>query len=386
MDIIEDLLGVRDNICAAYHPGMRQGFALKKLAELYPNKSVKELSVHAESSGTIVNSIAVESVVAFAEQQNSDQAYKKVLAIDGTWAGGYGTTREGTGFGVDDYQVKRAGRSLWMERCLPPPTKENTKIFLDILQHKLNESGVAGIYIEPDVIGDLGLVSFNQKLLREVKQLMLNHNLPIIADCVQQLGRTGSYWGENVDTILSDYPLLVVTTAKSASNGQPFGFTIMPKVIADAASPLSQITTNQMNGPLLRSLVVAEILRNSELQSWLRVKARDIEAIAGSYQLSLDDGGLRGKFLNRGIYLDNNDQVKLAQIALLVEDGLLVGATPSSIRYQPMLLEYSETNRLLSKVIFRRIDMVKSGNISTEVQDIFTKMQEIPSGLARKNF
>ena len=70
---------------------------------------------------------------------------------------------------------------------------------------------------------------------------------------------------------------------------------------------------------------------------------------------------------------------------MLIEDGILVGATPDSIRYQPMLLEYRETNRLLAEVIFRRVEKVKAGDVSLVVKEVFDRMQQMASGLARKN-
>ncbi len=383
-DHLEDLLGIRDNICAAYHPGVRQAFALESLAKLFPNKTVADVAVHTESSGTIVNSVAIESAVAFAERTHNATKPMRLLAVDGTWAGGYGSAREATGFGVDQHQVKRAGKSTWADRCLPPPTSENRTKFLAVVKAELKKQTVAGVYLEPDVVGDLGLVTTDPQLLQQIKHLMSRHQLPIILDCVQQLGRSGSYWGENVDRIFADYPLLIVTTAKSASNGQPFGFTLMPKEVADAAAPLTQITTNQMNGPLLRSLVVAEILNNVEFQTWLKRKSHQIEEIADKYGFAIGSHGLRGKYLNRGVYLKDNELVKLAQIALLVEDGILVGATPNTIRYQPMLLEYSETNRLIAELIFRRVKLVLDGVVSSEVQSIFDRMRDAPTGLARK--
>ncbi|MDH5532815.1 MAG: aminotransferase class III-fold pyridoxal phosphate-dependent enzyme [Candidatus Pacebacteria bacterium] len=384
MDYLEDLLEVRDNICAAYHPGVRQVFTLKKLANLYPNKNVKDVVVHTESSGSVVDSIAIESASAFAEKQLGN-VNNKVLAVNGTWAGGYGSAREGSGFGVDNQQVKKAGKNTWVDRCLPAPIKKNRKIFLDLLKEKLSNQKVAGIYLEPDVVGDLGLFSVDKQLLEAVKKLMLKHNLPIILDCVQQLGRSGSYWGENVDQVFNDYPLLILTTAKSASNGQPFGFVLMPKEIGDCAYPVSQITTNQMNGPLLRSLVVAEILSNKLFQKWLQKKSKDIEKVALKYGFQKNNLGLRGKYLNRGIYVGNNDLVKLVQLTLFIEDGILVGATPNSIRYQPMLLEYSETNLYVAETIFRKVKLVKEGKVSSEVESIYKKMNNTVSGLARDN-
>ena len=75
----------------------------------------------------------------------------------------------------------------------------------------------------------------------------------------------------------------------------------------------------------------------------------------------------------------------MVQIALLVEDGVLVGALPSAIRYQPMLLELSETNENVARIIFRRVKQVLKGNVSKEVKKIYNLMSGVSSGLAREN-
>lgn len=382
-DRLEDYLQIRDNVCSAYHPGLKQVFGLYELSSLYPGLKQSRVTVHSESSGTLVDCIAIESVVSFAEKHGRKNA--KVVAIDGTWAGGYGSAREATGYNVDKQQKERAGKALWVDRCLPPPVKKNEEEFLGILKNKIRDHKMAGLYIEPDVVGDLGVITVDANLLEKVKKMLLEAKIPIIIDCVQQLGRSGGYWGENVETILKNYPYLVVTTAKSASNGLPFGYTIIPKEIADCAYPLSHISTNQMNGPLLRVSIVAEIIKNEKFQQWLQKKSKKIEEIASEYGFERGEQGLRGKFLNRGIYVDNNETVKLAQIALLIEDGILVGALPEAIRYQPMLCELSESNALIARVLFKRIRKVIKGEISQEVINIYNKMKQITTGLARNN-
>jgi acetylornithine/succinyldiaminopimelate/putrescine aminotransferase len=386
MDRVENHLGIKDNICTAYHPGLRQGFALMELAKLYPNKKMLgNLTVHSESSGTVVDSIAIESVVSYAEKKSNHGKMQRVLAIDGTWAGGYGSAREGTGFGIDGQQKKKSGKNIWVDRCLPPPVAEFADRFLKVLNERIGRNGVAGLYLEPDIVGDLGIVDVDPSLLRKVVAIMKKNKLPIIADCVQQLGRTGSYWGDNVETILKDYPLLVLTTAKSSSNGQPFGFTIMPKEIAHSAHALSQITTNQMNGPLLRVLAVSKILANKQFQKWLGEKSKVIERIASEYGFKAGYRGLRGKHLNRGVYVGDNELVKLAQIALLIEDGVLVGAVPQALRYQPMLMELSETNEKVAHIIFKRVKKIMNGEVSPIVRKAYDMMRRVSTGLARQN-
>jgi len=337
-----------------------------------------------ESSGSIVNSIAIESVVAYAETVQKWSG-AKIAGIDGTWCGGYGSSREGSGFGVDQAQTSKSGKTLWLDRCLPFPDKKNGAQFLAIIKEKVEKHSLAGIYLEPDIAGDLGIFSPDKTVLEKMSAILKKYGVPLILDCIQQLGRTGGYWGENVETIFKDQPLLILTAAKSASNGQPFGYTILPKVISDVAYPISQVTTNQMNGPLLRSLVVAEILKNKQMQSWLEKKSNMIEEIAKKYDIEAGDNGLRGKFLNRGVFVGTDEQVKLVQIALFVEDGILVGALPGAIRYQPMLLELSSTNEYVAHAIFRRITQIKKGVVSKEVQEIYNRLASTPTGLARKN-
>lgn len=386
IDRFENHMGIKDNICTAYHPGLRQGFALKELANLYPNKKMlNNLTVHSESSGTVVDSIAIESVVSYAEKNINHGKMRRVLAVDGTWAGGYGSAREGTGFGIDGQQKTKSGKSIWVDRCLPPPTREFSDRFIEVLNRKLKNNEVAGLYLEPDIVGDLGIVDVDPALLKKVVAILKKSKLPIIGDCVQQLGRTGGYWGQNVETILNDYPLLVLTTAKSSSNGQPFGFIIMPKEVAHSAHALSQITTNQMNGPLLRAIAVSKVLSNRKFQKWLDRKSAVIERVAGEYGFKPGYKGLRGKNLNRGIYMGNNEKVKLAQIALLIEDGVLIGAVPEALRYQPMLFELSSTNEKVAHIIFSRVRKIMRDEVSPVVMETYEKMKQVATGLARKN-
>lgn len=383
-DLTEDYLGIRDNHAAIYHAGIRHGFVLDALAKLYPGKQKSEdVAVHIESSGTIANCIAIESVAAYMEKQGMVNG--KILAVDGSWAGGYGSAREATGFGINQQAHNRSAQNIWVDRCLPAPTKENAEVFLNMLNSKLKKEEVSGLFIEPDLIADFGVLRVDEDVIKKVVQVFTEKKLPIILDCVQQIGRTGGYFGEFAELLFKDFPLLVVTAAKSAGGGQPLSYTLMPKVIADAAYPLTQLTTNQMNGSLVRVLVVAEILKNRQFQDWIKEKSKDIESIAAKHGLSLGEKGLRGKFLNRGIYMEDNEQVKLTQIALLVEDGILTGAFPQAIRYQPMLLEFSETNALIAEIIFRRLKKIAKGEISEGVMEIYERMKDLSSGLARKS-
>ena len=182
-DYVEEALKVRDNICTAYHPGVRQVFFLNKISKLYPGKTETALSIHSESSGAIVDSIAIESALAYIEKRVGG-AKTRILAVDGTWAGSYGVSREATGFGVSDFGVKRTKKTLYIDRCLPSPTKENEKLFLGMLQDKIDEGVTAGLYIEPDIIGDSGIELVDSKVLSETLAILNKRQLPLIADCV----------------------------------------------------------------------------------------------------------------------------------------------------------------------------------------------------------
>lgn len=392
-DHYEDHLGIRDNFCTAYHAAIKQGFALPELSKLYPNESMwNNLRVFAECSGTIVNSVAIETACAYATKilgwKPDGKKPPRVLAVDGTWAGGYGSAREGTGFGVTK-QLEKRGGNVWVNRCLPIPTIENKEKFLAILREKIASGECAGVFIEPRVIGDLGIIETNETLLSEMidilKEGFNGKPVPVILDCVQQgTGRTGNYWGLPDVPELINYPGLILTTAKSASNGQAIGFTVMPAEISNAAYPYSHITTNQMNGSLLRALVVAKIVEHPEIKTAIARKGQIMEDVAGEYGFKIGPEGLRGKVMNRGIYLGNNDLVETVQVALMIQDGILVGALPGTIRIQPMLLEGEETIRNLMHVICRRVKEVKRGNIPKEILAA-VNAEDIPTGLAMKS-
>ena len=384
-DYFETALKMRDNFSVPYHPGMRHAFFVDRISKLYPSTAKVPVNVHSEASGTVADSVSIEAALAYVEKRtNSISA--RMLAVDGTWAGTFSAAREGTGFGVSDFSMNRTNNQpLYVERCLPAPTTENKERFLNVVQDRVERGLAAGLYIEPDVIGDLGVPLVCPEVLRGALAICRKHQLPIIADCVQQIGRTGSYWGENVDKVLKDYPLLIVTAAKSASNGQFLGYTLIPKEIASKAYPLCHINTNHMNGALLRAVAVSEFLCDANFQSWLAAKGKKIEEVAKKHGIAIGERGLRGKYMNRGVFLETNDNVKLAQIALLVEDGLLTGSLPETLRYQPMLMDYSSTNELIAEIIFRRVGEVMQGKVSQPVKEIFDKLQGVDSGLAMKN-
>jgi len=388
VDHLEDHLGLRDNFCIAYHAAIKHGFLLPSIAGLHPSKR-EDIRVYAECSGTMANSVAIEASCAYAESimdQEAGYPQPKILAIDGTWAGGFGSAREATGFGVAKQQEERGG-SVWVDRCLPPPTKENKEAFLEAIVQKIQEGGCAGIFLEPTVIGDLGIVEPSEEVLTKMLEILatgLNGKpIPLILDCVQQgSGRTGNYWGLPDVLGLKEYPGLVLTTAKSASNGQAVGFTAMPAEISEAAYPYSHITTNQMNGSLLRALVVAKVVMDPQVEAGIRRKGEIIDRVATEYDIPLGSNGVRGRVMNRGVYVGTNELVEIVQATLLIEDGILVGALPNTIRVQPMLLETDKTIGNLTQTICHRVREVQKGNIHPDVVAAVNASDE-DTGLAR---
>lgn len=354
IDWIASGLGIRDNFCLPYHPGVYQIFGMENLVRFYPQaRDPEDVYVFAEASGTAVNSVAIEAVCAYAEMILGNPK-AKVLQVEGTWCGGYGTAKEGTGFGVAS-QLEKRGGPMWVERVLPLPVAANRKEFLRVLKEKLDKGEVAGLYIEP-IVGDAGIIPWDNDLIKEVVDLMKRNNLPIIVDAVQQgTGRSGrGYFGLEHYPELANYPLLVVTTAKSASNGQPFGFVLFPKEVAEAAYPLSMITTNSGNGGLLRAVLVAEFVSDPRIQEIIEKNSQIIDEVAREYGINL-----RGRRMNRGIPVDSKEKMKLIQWHLYLKYGILVGALPSTVRFQPMLLEYLSTLRNITEAILRGIREVE---------------------------
>lgn len=352
---IASQMGIGDNFCLPYHPGLHQITGAEVLSSLYPNPT--EVYIFTESSGTAVNSAAIEAVCAYGESVFPGKL-PKVLQIDGTWCGGLGTAKEGTGFGVASQAEKRGTR--WVDRCLPLPTAENRDWFLKIVEEKIARGEAAGVFLEP-IVGDAGIVPVDPQLIKELikilKQGANGHPLPIIVDTVQQgTGRTGNFWGIEHLPELQNYPYLVLTTAKSSSNGQPFGFMIIPKQIAEKAYPLSMITTNSGNGGLLRAVVVAKFVTDPRIQEIIDKNAQIIDEVATQYGLNL-----RGLRMNRGIETGSRELMELIQWHLFIKYGILVGALPATVRFQPMLLESPSTIRNITEAVCRGIGEIING-------------------------
>lgn len=395
IDMVENTFGIRDNMCVAYHPGLKQRYGLDKLIAQYPQDR-EDLSIYSESSATMVNSMAIESSLAYVDRirfdlpkgnspeektklfasleklkkqrQENNLTLPKILAIKGTWHGGSGPAREGTAFNASSGSDLRQEPS-YVDRCLPLPTRENMEEFLSILAEKV-EAGEAGGIIMETVVGDAGIVEADPEIVTQALEILKNAKvgsqkieLPFILDATQQQARMDDYWGVSHIPELQNYNNLIVTTAKSASNGQPFGFAVIPNNIAQSAYPYSNITTNQLNGAILRAALVADIVNDPRIRNHIETVGNMMEQVASEYEVEL-----RGRGMNRGIFTGNAELMEISQFSLLLNRGILVGALPSTIRFQPCLLENQKTVELLLRSTLEEWKKVENGELSESVK------------------
>lgn len=397
IDHAEDFLGIRDNFCVAYHAAVKQGFALPELSKLHPRsknynwEGWKNLKVYTEASGSVVNSHAIKTSCAFVEKKTGNQR-SKLLAVDGTWCAGVGAGTEATGFNTTAQLDARQNGNHWVDRDLPLPIKENKHIFLQTVKDRLERGDLAGVIIEP-VVGDAGIVPADPDLIKDLVNILSqavdkngnNFSLPIIVDCVQQgTGRTGNYWGTEHLPKLEEYEGLILTTAKSASNGQPFGFSIIPEHISKEAYPYGQVITSAENGSLLRALVTARIFTNPDVKDLIEENSLAIDEVADEYLPNEYGDFLRGMKMNRGLYVGSNQMVEVAQFSLFMQDGLLTGALPETVRIQPMLLNDPNTTKNIMRTIFNRLEEIRNGQIPQEVSEAIG-YSTLPTGLAVNN-
>jgi len=66
--------------------------------------------------------------------------------------------------------------------------------------------------------------------------------------------------------------------------------------------------------------------------------------------------------MNRGIETGSKELMEVIQWHLYIKYGILVGALPATVRFQPMLLEHPETIRNITKATCRGIEEVL-GNV-----------------------
>jgi acetylornithine/succinyldiaminopimelate/putrescine aminotransferase len=135
---------------------------------------------------------------------------------------------------------------------------------------------------------------------------------------------------------------------------------------------LVQITTNQLNGALLRAVLSADIVNDERIRNHVDSVGEMMEDVAEEYDVEL-----RGRGMNRGIFTEDPEKMEIAQFALLINRGILVGALPSTIRFQPCILEDKYTIELLMRSTLDEWEKVKNGDISVAVQEAVDESQKM---------
>ena len=75
----------------------------------------------------------------------------------------------------------------------------------------------------------------------------------------------------------------------------------------------------------------------------------------------------RGRHLNIGITTKHKDELELLQHYLYIHNGILAGSFPSTLRFQPNLVEYAETLLNTVRVIASALSVIQAGS------DLFAK-------------
>lgn len=414
-----------------YHPSELQGYAMQELASMHPNENqVKngEIRVYTRHSGSEVNTTAIEIACAYAADkyksyyQDAEVAaemakphkkrnYKiikqaelngkiivpKVFAVGGdwggTWAGGHsGAATEATGFGVDEHANLHTGGEAWAKRVLPLFTKENWPEIRAKLEEAINKKECAGIIIEPDAIVDVGIVPVDKEVLKQVKDLLAQHGLPIIADCIQENGSMGSYLGDNTVNVLGNYDKLIITNAKAAAL-DPYGYMLIPREIDEKTTDMSHLSTPTYNGPHLQALVVEKMANNPEFQAKLKRDSDSFDRIAKEAGIPIEDKmaeipddikskdvtlRLRGKGMNRA-WVVGEKYANMAALFMYVKYGVLFTAASGVLRDQRNLMEFSSTHEDLTKITcvgLREFEAWRNKNMNSRHPDELWQLAE----------
>ncbi len=364
IDTIDKLLGIDDNMALVYHASIHQQLCFDVLCDLYPVKSV-EPQIFSESSGTAVNSIAIEAASAYAEKLGLKKN-SRILAFKGSWSGGFGTAKEASSFGATTQHEKKAGLH-WIDRCLEIPQSRSEELrVLAVVEQKVAAGLASGLIFEK-IIGDAGIIELSDSFVSELLKLFDNSphsTLPVIVDEIQAgNGRSSdNYWSFSPESGLTTYERLIITNAKSSAGGKPYAFVLMPKAIAMAAYPLSMLTTHSGNGPVGRAATYAKFVTHPKIQAIKNESAAKIED-----ELTHSIGQKwRGRHLNIGIITDGSRELELLQHYLYIHNGILAGAFPATLRFQPNLIEYPDTLLNVVKTIGLALTTIKTSKDSPQ--------------------
>ena len=373
IDLIENFLGIGENFALVYHSSVYQQLCFDFLVSLYPNQAA-EPQIFSESSGTAVNSVSIEAVSAYAEKLGMSKE-SRLLAFKGTWSGGFGTAKEASSFGATDQLVKKSGPK-WIDRCLEiPHNKSGEKRVLSSIKQKIDNGEANGIIFEK-IIGDSGIIELSDSFVTEIVNLLKNApsgRLPIIIDEIQAgNGRSSSnYWSFSHLPEVNAYSHLLITNAKSTGGGKPYAYALMPKVIAEAAYPLSMLTTHSGNGPIGRAVTYAKFIAHPMIKS-----LKNDSAIAVNHELKRGLGNSwRGRHLNIGLTTSGNEQSELLQHYLYMQYGVLVGSFPATLRFQPNLIEYPGTLTNVIRIIEQAMIDIQSVKPNQQAK-LITKIEQ----------
>ena len=378
IDAAENILGIGENVALVYHASLYQQWCFSFLRSLYPNQSA-DPQVFSESSGTAVNSVSIEAANAYSESIGYDST-SRLLAFQGTWSGGFGTAKEASGFGADKQIVKKTG-SRWVDRCLTiPRTPAEESVILEQIQQKITDGTACGVILE-HIIGDAGIITLSDDFLVQLTTICKNAPkgpLPIIVDEIQAgNGRSSSsYWSFADVPAFANYAHLIITNAKSAGGGKPYAYSLIPKSIAKAAYPLSMLTTHSGNGPIGRAVAYAKFITHPAIAT---LKEQTAAGLTARLQQNIGDNW-RGRHLNIGITTKTSAQLELLQEYLYIQYGIIAGSFPSTLRFQPNLIEYPETLYATLAIIAQAISDI-NGEHSELLHSVKSKTQRSTGGL-----
>lgn len=402
-------LGVSGHEMLHYHPSASLEFAVNEEVKFHPNTTQVnngEIRFYSRHSGSEVNTTALEIVCDYvaekfgtyksAEIQKlmAEGNYKeikrrelsgelivpKVFAVDGTWAGGHsGAATEATGFGVDIHSSLHTGGEAWVKRTLKLFTKNNERKIMEELTEAIAKGECAGLIIEPNAAVDAGIVPVDPDVLRKVKDLLAQHGLPIIADCMQENGSMGSYLGDNLNKVLGDYDKLIITNAKSAALDS-YGYMLIPAEIDKLSTKMNHLSTTTYDGPHGQAMWVEKFSEDPEIRAKLERDSAAFDRIADEYKIPLEENmdsfkpdtiRLRGKGMNRG-WVVGDDYVNHAAFFFLRKYGILFANASDVLRDERNLLEFSSTHEDLTRIIckgLKEFEQWKNKNINSDKQD-----------------
>lgn len=378
IDTAESLLGINENIGLLYHAGIHHPVYFDYLRSLHPNQA-SDPKVFSEHSGTAVNSVAIEAAAAHAKSLGLPKT-SRLLAFNGTWSGGFGTAKEASGFGAAKQFEDKTGLQ-WIDRSLAiPHSRTEEDRLLTLIEQKIKAGKVSGIVFEK-IIGDAGIIELSDRFVKAMLDLFAhapNGILPVIVDDIHAGNARSStdYWSFSKESGLRDYPKLILTNAKSSAGGKPYGFALIPASIVQSAYSNSMLTTHSGNGGVGRAVAFAKFITHPEIVAIKEKSAQNISEVLEQQHVKV-----RGRHFNHGIVANSSNDLEIIQNYLYIHFGILAGSFPSTLRFQPNVIEYPETLVNVATAISHTFEAIKNPDHSTLMQAIKDATQESSGGL-----